>query len=313
MTRRPSIADRIGWSRELGSTEARVLVALASCGDYDTGRRCYPKLATIAERARVSMSTVTRTLRSLKDPAQPGGPWIVATAKRHRHSTTYDVCVDRLPTGPPARAQQLPIPVDRVNSDGQNDHQNKSDGQNDHQERRSDGQNDQPTYVQDLYPYTHTTRAGARTRADGNADGDPLVSLPLIVGPAPARCAHPHAHAWCEGRVHVPRNLHFEFFDRLGTRPGESAAAKAGRLIAFYAATMAATSPAANIGDPYRFWKTKYSAWVDAMALELEAATARPAERDPPVYWADECKALHDGTCAKQWDHEWRMREARTG
>ena len=35
--------------------------------------------------------------------------------------------------------------------------------------------------------------------------------------------------------------------------------------------------------------------------------------RDPPVDWWTECKAEHGGTCEKRWDHEWRMRETRTG
>ena len=40
---------------------------------------------------------------------------------------------------------------------------------------------------------------------------------------------------------------------------------------------------------------------------------AAAANRDPPADWWAECKAEHGGTCAKRWDHEWRMRESRTG
>lgn len=99
-------------------------------------------------------------------------------------------------------------------------------------------------------------------------------TLPLV-GPTPLpRCAHPNKHAWCEGRVHVPRDLHFEFLDKLGTLPGESAAAKAGRLIAFYASTMRHLSPAATIGDSYAFWKAAYGAWVSHEGQRAATAAA---------------------------------------
>ena len=83
----------------------------------------------------------------------------------------------------------------------------------------------------------------AEVNSDDGAQGRETVAnadvLPLLGHAPPPRCAHPHAHAWCNGRVHVPRALHVEFLDRLGTRPGETRADKAGRLIARYAADQA--------------------------------------------------------------------------
>lgn len=101
---------------------------------------------------------------------------------------------------------------------------------------------------------------------------------------------HPHKHAWCEGRVHVPRDLHFELLDALGTQPGESPSAKAGRLIAFYAATMAAIPPTQDLDtkNGYKFWNHAFETWrareeprdvvvapseVRLSAREIEAAT----------------------------------------
>jgi len=60
----------------------------------------------------------------------------------------------------------------------------------------------------------------------------------------------------------VPRDLHFEFLARLDTRPGESPIAKAGRLVAFYAAAMGELPATEAVGDPYKFWKAAFAAWV---------------------------------------------------
>ena len=104
-----SIAQRIVWSSaQLSPAQMKVLHALASCGDWETGQHCYPRWQTLVARTGLSRATVARTLPQLTDPTQPGGAWIVVTGRRHRHSTTYDVCVDRLATAPP-RAQQVSL------------------------------------------------------------------------------------------------------------------------------------------------------------------------------------------------------------
>ena len=63
--------------------------------------------------------------------------------------------------------------------------------------------------------------------------------------------------------MHVPRDLHFEFLDRLDTRPGETPSAKAGRLIAFYASTLAAIPATQPIGaEPYKFWRKAFTTFA---------------------------------------------------
>lgn len=75
--------------------------------------------------------------------------------------------------------------------------------------------------------------------------------------------------------MHVPRDLHFEFLDRLDTRPGESRGAKAGRLIAFYADTMARLPATTAVGDAYQFWKTAFGSWVARSAPTVRASPLR--------------------------------------
>jgi hypothetical protein len=262
---RPSIAERITWtSGQLSGAEVKVLAALSSFGDYETGRNCRPSHKTLVARAGSSSGTVKRALRRLLDTGQPGGAFVVAR-RRHRHPTTYDICLERLATQPP-QAQQVAIlspPVaDRSEDhfdpqpDRSEDHfdpQTRSEDQNDPQTdraERSEDQNDPPP-LQIRSEHTHTAR-----------DPQPAPgALPLLGRLSPPRCAHPNAHAWCDGRVHVPRILHFEFLDRLDTRPGESREAKATRLKQFYADTLAAI-PATQVivEDDYRFWRKAFAA-----------------------------------------------------
>jgi hypothetical protein len=143
-----------------------------------------------------------------------------------------------------------------------------------------------PKYVQ-----THTPRARETPAVQPVAPLDD-PSLPLVGPTPPPRCAHPHRHAWCAGRVHVPRDLHFEFLDKLGTQPGESPASKAGRLVAFYAWTMRHLSPEATIGDAYAFWKAAYTAWVGH--TETRAAVQRRREGVPSGLVSCD----HDPRCA---------------
>lgn len=266
MTYRPSIAERIAWtSGQLGAATVKVLVALWSCGDYETGRNCQMYLSTLVKRSGVSLATVKRVLRDLKLPTQPGGPWIIAS-RRHRHATRYDIVIDRLATAPPKEQQMTMQTLAALTRfEAQIEPQIPLEAQNEPLGTKSEAQIEPPTSDPDLVPEerTHTPRAREET-------------LPLVGQTPPPRCAHPHAHAWCEGRVHVPRDLHFEFLDRLDTRPGESAAAKAGRLVAFYADTMAQLPATEAVGDPYKFWKVKFAAWV-----QVEASRPSIVEREP--------------------------------
>jgi len=260
MTYKPSIAERIAWSSgTLSSAEIKVLVALWSAGDYETGRRCHPKVSTVVARSGLSRATVTRTLARLRDPQRPGGPRIAVTFRGHRRSTSYDIVLDGLATHAPKEQQMAidtVIPVETV--EAHNEPQREFGAQNEPQDLAFEAQNEPPTSDPDLYlENTHTTRA----REDAQPELQPLVgAVP------PAKCAHPHAHAWCHGRVHVPRDLHFEFLDQLGTRPGESPTQKAGRLVAFYADEMARLPADANVPDRYAFWKTAFKLWVGSPA-----------------------------------------------
>ncbi len=290
---RPSIAERIVWSSQsLRSADMQVLLALASCGDWETGQRCHPSVLTIVARSGLSRATVTRALASLRDKTQPGGPWIVMTAWRRRHATTYDICLNRLATHPP-KERQIPMtthlldPValkahDPVKLEAQNEPLTELEAQNEPQGAELEAQNEPPTSLPDLYleERTHTPRA----REVLTAHDEPPTSvadLPLIGQPPPPRCAHPHAHAWCEGRVHVPRDLHFELLDRLGSFPGETRAEKAGRLIAFYAADQAQLHTATSIEDPYTYWKTAFKAWIARPAHVRERRSGSECRHTP--------------------------------
>ena len=117
-----------------------------------------------------------------------------------------------------------------------------------------------PTSDPDLVPEERTHIPRAREVAAQNEPQN--ASLPLLGQPPLSRCAHPYRHAWCEGRVHVPRDLHFEFLDRLGSWPGETRAEKVGRLIAFYAADQAQLPATTDVGNPFKYWNAAFDAWV---------------------------------------------------
>jgi hypothetical protein len=167
------------------------------------------------------------------------------------------------------------------------------EAQNEPQPPQLEAQNEPPISLKDLDLSTYTHSARAR-------EAPPDPDLPLLGRPSPPRCAHPYAHAWCEGRVHVPRVLHFEFLDRLGTLPGETPAAKVGRLVAFYAVTMAATPAEEAIGDPFAFWKRHYVAWVSAPAAA--ALSPREIEEAQTLRRKYYGRCPHDPRCATSAD-----------
>jgi len=280
-----------------------VLVALWSCGDFETGRNCRPYVRTIVARSGLSRATVTRTLASLRDATQPGGAWIRPTRTHHRQATTYDIQIDRLAPRPP-KEQQMTVRtvLDSPRSDTRSDdpveaHNEPQGGVEAHIEPQDpilEAQNEPPTSDQDLVPEerTHTPRAR-------EAETTLAPELPLLGSVPPTKCAHPHAHAWCEGRVHVPRILHFEFLDRLDTRPGESPAQKAGRLVAFYAANQAHLSPEAAIANPFAYWNAAFAAWV---AHETVPKVHAPAQRRPDGI-PSRRGCGHDTECATRQAH----------
>jgi hypothetical protein len=101
MTYRPSIEERIAWTPGLSPVEVKVLQALARFADYTTGANARPSWQKLVAWSELSRRTVARGLRQLE---QHG--WIVVTARRHRHPTTYRIRLERLATSP-TRAKQV--------------------------------------------------------------------------------------------------------------------------------------------------------------------------------------------------------------
>jgi hypothetical protein len=273
----PSIAERIAWtSGQLSSSEGKVLVALWSCGDYETGRNCYPKWHTLIGRSGLSRATVARTLVRLD-----AGGWIVATCRRHRHPTNYDICLDRLATRPPKEQQVtlttlLDAPDFESQVESQIETQASVESQSETQLITFESQFETPTSDPDLVPNVHTHTPRARETYDADPD------LPLVGAVPLKRCDHPHAHAWCEGRIHVPRKLHFELLERLGFLDGESRAEKAGRLIAFYAADQAQLPSTVNVGNPFKYWNEAFEEWI-ADPRRWDLRRPQPTRAEPPL------------------------------
>jgi len=284
----PSIPERIAWSsRSLTSAEVKVLTALWSAGDWQTGRNCRAYTSTLADRSGLSRATVTRTLADLRTPQRAGGSLITVSARGHRQATGYDIQVDRLAATPPKEQQvSLSTVLDAPGLEAHSEPQERVEAHNEPQGRVLEAQNE--PHILSTEERTHTPRA---READ----------LPLIGQPPPPKCAHPNMHAWCDGRVHVPRALHFEFLDRLGSRPGETRAEKAGRLVAFYAADQAALPPETNVPNPFKYWNAQFDAWLAQPASRLSRRAIADAEtilrrigycpHDPPHDDWDECIA----------------------
>jgi hypothetical protein len=98
------------------------------------------------------------------------------------------------------------------------------------------------------------------------------ASAPAGAGPpqagAPQRppTAHPW-HAWCGGRVHVPKELHAEFLAKIGRLSGESDVGREARLFAFYAAECSSIADDQPIvGNDYKFWRGAFSARFASVA-----------------------------------------------
>jgi len=92
---------------------------------------------------------------------------------------------------------------------------------------------------------THTSR-------DGPSDPDGGK-------PPPREPLHPW-HAWCGGRVHVPKKLHTELLAKMGRLAGETTAGQETRLIAFYVQTSANLPSHQPIGvDDYKFWRRAFA------------------------------------------------------
>ena len=73
---------------------SQVLHALAKFADHTTGMNARPSIETLAAWAGVSRSTVKRSVVQLEVDG-----WIEGVHK-HRHPTTWRICIERLATSP---------------------------------------------------------------------------------------------------------------------------------------------------------------------------------------------------------------------
>jgi len=92
MTYRASIAERIAWTSALRPVDARVLQALSTFAHFETGQHAFMGMNKLVARVGLPRRTVERALHALE-----AGGWITAS-RRHRHATSYGICVDRLAT-----------------------------------------------------------------------------------------------------------------------------------------------------------------------------------------------------------------------
>jgi hypothetical protein len=99
-------------------------------------------------------------------------------------------------------------------------------------------------------------------------------------------------HAWCGGRVHVPKNQHKEFLRRLSRQPGETDAALEARAFACYAAELATIPDDQSIAikSEFDFWRPRFATML---------AAAAPVRRDPTIHqvaagdvWADVLRVI---------------------
>lgn len=99
---------------------------------------------------------------------------------------------------------------------------------------------------------------------------------PTTTDAKPPPCRNP-AHAWCAGRVHVPRELHHEFLRKGGHREAE--------LVAFYARRCATLPPEQPIlENDFRFWRRCYGEEFGAVSRpppRAEGAIGRTCAHEP--------------------------------
>lgn len=255
--------------------------ACATFADDGDGSKVKPSMKYLAWLTKQGVRTVQRHMHELI-AMEVLVELNAATQHRPAH---YRMDLTKLPARPPFRLPEVQL-VAALEPDSGVPHVTPLDSQGCHLDRQG-CQYVAPDPSMDP-KNVHTPRA----REPEVPSVAPLSADLALVGPTPPpRCRHPHAHAWCEGRVHVPRDLHFELLDKLGTRPGESPAAKAGRLVAFYADTMHHLSPEASIGDAYAFWKAAYHAWVhtdQAPAVVRQQREVSPEELADARRWAEQ-------------------------
>ncbi len=113
--------------------------------------------------------------------------------------------------------------------------------------------------------------------------------------PPPRRVVHAW-HAWCDGRVHVPKGLHADFLRWHGRRPGETDETVTAELVAFYARTCAELPSGQRTGNEFTFWNRAYAKAFTPVA----EARAGPVA----VGWRPSSQAPRDGVTGSNCPHE---------
>jgi len=130
---------------------------------------------------------------------------------------------------------------------------------------------------------------------------------PEAVRPPPCRWFG-RSHAWCDGRVHVPMELHHELVRKVGASVTATEADT--MLRAFYARECAAVPPEALIGEnDFVFWRRRFTAAFGTPATAPRAPTPPPRR---PTFGAGNVACPHDPMCRTIGDCSERIvREAR--
>jgi len=100
------------------------------------------------------------------------------------------------------------------------------------------------------------------------------AATPPRPGGRPCRWAGT-SHAWCAGRVHVPRDFHFEERRKLARRPGETEADLDAQLFARYAQVLAAIPDTQELPreTEFTFWKRMLRSAPSGTVPKVRAST----------------------------------------
>jgi hypothetical protein len=164
-----------------------------------------------------------------------------------------------------------------------------------------------------------TTARDVHTFKNVHTPAAPRDGPPTPTAVPPPRCRYTNtAHAWCDGRVHVPTVLHGEFVRKFRRLAGETDADVEATLRAFYARTCDQLRPDEMVTEnDFAFWRPRFVAMF-ATAVPARAPStgaprrpdipiARPCPHDPP------CAEGDTDACVDRSMADWRRDQARSG
>ncbi len=116
-------------------------------------------------------------------------------------------------------------------------------------------------------------------------------------------------HAWCEGRVHVPKGLHADFLRWHGRRPGETDETVDAELVAFYARTCAELPAGQRTGNEFTFWNRAYAnAFTPVADARAGPVAVNPSRARAPRDGITGSNCPHEPRCARNADCFARIR-----